>query len=226
MGMINCSVCNTNVDNTEEIKSESNIKTTDYSYLDSFKYNTTNSTNLGIDVLNSPFSDYSFALFERFNSLRTEPLKFYSESNKYNLSYIIEELINKKDKTLGLTWSSKKERIINNIMQNNGTQNFGEKLEQIKRVFVKEFDIKIFYSQGNFSRIDDALWNVLNCVRNNSEDKLRNLLMNKIDFCVIYSMNAENINLESNNNFWDTKRKIIENKSIKVVSFFFLFYYK
>lgn len=224
MGKINCSICNVNDEKKDEI--ESNIKSLDYLKNGNLKYSLTDNTNLGLDVIDLPFSEYSFALFEKFNSLRTEPLKFYAESNKYNLSKIIKELIEKRDKlSLKLTWSSKKERIISNIMMDNSFNNIKEKLEQIKNTFQKEFEINIYYARGTVNRIDDALWNVLVNLQKKNEDKLKNILMKKIDYCVIFSINENDLKNDSNNNKETNESKIIDTKIVRVISFFFFFNY-
>ena len=189
MGNLNCSNCKLKDDILEEIKSDASSQNGHHNNLPSNNFSTTN--NSKPKEFQNPYIDYSLALFQRFNLIRTEPLKFYSESDKYNLSKIIEELIDKNDKTLKLTWSSKKEKIINNIMRDNRVSDIRKKLNLIKRYFSNEFDIKIYYAKGNFTRIDDALWNVLFGLRNLSEDKLRKFLTDKIDYCVIYSINED-----------------------------------
>ena len=163
-------------------------------------------------------------MFQRFNLIRTEPLKFYSESDKYNLSKIIEELIDKNDKTLKLTWSAKKEKIINNIMKDNRISDIRKKLNLIKKYFSKEFDIKIYYAKGNFARIDDALWNVLFGLRNLSEEKLRKFLTEKIDYCVIYSINEDDLKFDSENDNKEEKDlKDSQGNNGAIISFFILF---
>ena len=168
MGTLNCSNCKQKEDFLEEIKSDSSSLNGHHNRYSSNDFGATNNSNKQKEFQN-PYIDYSLALFQRFNLIRTEPLKFYSESDKYNLSKIIEELIDKNDKSLKLTWSAKKEKIINNIMRDKKVSDIRKKLNIIKRYFSKEFDIKIYYAKGNFSRIDDALWNVLFGLRNLGE---------------------------------------------------------
>ena len=170
MGNLNCSNCRSKDDLLEEIKSDSSSQNGHRSGLASNDFGGPYDSKP--KEFQNPYIDYSLALFQRFNLIRTEPLKFYSESDKYNLSKIIEELIDKNDKTLKLTWSAKKEKIINNIMKDNRISDIRKKLNLIKKYFSKEFDIKIYYAKGNFARIDDALWNVLFGLRNLSEEKL------------------------------------------------------
>ena len=113
MGNLNCSNCKANADLFNEIKS-------DTSSIENHSYHKEKLVSADLAKTNinkpkefrNPYTDYSYALFQRFNLIRTEPLKFYSESDKYNLSNIIEELIDKNDTTLKLTWSTKKEKII------------------------------------------------------------------------------------------------------------------
>ena len=142
MGNLNCSNCKSKEDILEEIKSDSSSQNGHRSAIPSNDFGGPTDSKKPKEFQN-PYIDYSLALFQRFNLIRTEPLKFYSESDKYNLSKIIEELIDKNDKNLKLTWSAKKEKIINNIMRDNRVSDIRKKLNLIKRYFSKEFDIKI-----------------------------------------------------------------------------------
>ena len=227
MGNLNCSNCRGNEDLFNEIKS-------DLSTINNPSIRHTPLTSSEFDKPNikkpkefrNPYTDYSYALFQRFNLIRTEPLKFYSESDKYNLSNIIEELIDKNDKSLKLTWSSKKEKIINNIMKDKSVPDIRKKLNLIKKYFCKEFDIKVYYSKGNFARIDDALWNVLFGLRNLSEEKLRKFLSEKIDYCVIYSINEDELKFENDNDRKERENETKDNQSNSsgaIISFFILF---
>ena len=229
MGNLNCSNCKMNDDNFQELKNESYQLNPE-----SDKYNKspqdTISSNKTKDSANL-YSDYSMALFQRYNLIRTEPLKFYSESDKYNLTNIIEDLINKSDKddySLKLTWSTKKEKIINSIMRDGRIKDIRKKLNIIKKYFSKEFDIKIFYAKGNFERIDDALWNVLSGLKNINENKLKRFLTEKIDYCVIYSINEDDMKFEGENDIKDNEKYPKDGKSNKngdIISFFILFTY-
>ena len=109
MGNLNCSNCKSKEDYLEEIKSDTSFQNGHRSALSSNDFG--GPADSKPKEFQNPYIDYSLALFQRFNLIRTEPLKFYSESDKYNLSKIIEELIDKNDKTLKLTWSAKKEII-------------------------------------------------------------------------------------------------------------------
>ena len=222
MGNLNCSNCKSNEDMFNEINS-------DFSSIDNLQHNKDqlfssdfSNTNLNKpQEFRNPYLDYSYALFQRFNLIRTEPIKFYSESDKYNLSKIIEELIDKDDKSLKLTWSTKKEKIINTIMRDDRVPDIRKKLNLIKRYFSKDFDIKVYYAKGNFARIDDALWNVLYGLRNLGEEKLRKFLVEKIEYCVIYSMNEDDMKFDNEN-----KEEIKDNQSNNsgaIISFFILF---
>ena len=180
MGNLNCSNCKSNEDLVNEIKSDSYIDNPSY-HQDQFASLDITSSNIKKPKeFRNPYTDYSYALFQRFNLIRTEPLKFYSESDKYNLSNIIEELIDKNDKSLKLTWSTKKEKIINTIMRDDRVPDIRKKLNLIKKYFTKDFDIKVYYAKGNFAKIDDALWNVLFGLKNLSEEKLRKFLTEKL----------------------------------------------
>ena len=220
MGNLNCSNCKMRDDILEEIKSDTSSQNGHHNKLGSNDFGVTN--NSKPKEFQNPYIDYSLALFQRFNLIRTEPLKFYSESDKYNLSKIIEELIDKNDKTLKLTWSAKKEKIINSIMRDNRVNDIRKKLNLIKRYFSKEFDIKIYYAKGNFARIDDALWNVLFGLRNIGEEKLRKFLTDKIDYCVIYSINEEDLKFD-NDNLDEKDTKDLQNNNGAIISFFILF---
>ena len=220
MGNLNCSNCKMRDDILEEIKSDTSSQNGHHNKLGSNDFGITN--NSKPKEFQNPYIDYSLALFQRFNLIRTEPLKFYSESDKYNLSKIIEELIDKNDKTLKLTWSAKKEKIINSIMRDNRVNDIRKKLNIIKNHFSKEFDIKIYYAKGNFARIDDALWNVLFGLRNIGEEKLRKFLTDKIDYCVIYSINEEDLKFDTDN-LDEKDNKDLQNNSGAIISFFILF---
>ncbi len=220
MGNLNCSNCKMRDDILEEIKSDTSSQNGHHNKLGSNDFGIKN--NSKPKEFQNPYIDYSLALFQRFNLIRTEPLKFYSESDKYNLSKIIEELIDKNDKTLKLTWSAKKEKIINSIMRDNRVNDIRKKLNIIKNHFSKEFDIKIYYAKGNFARIDDALWNVLFGLRNIGEEKLRKFLTDKIDYCVIYSINEEDLKFD-NDNLDEKDNKDLQNNSGAIISFFILF---
>ena len=104
------------------------------------------------------------------------------------------------------------------------------KLNIIKNHFSKEFDIKIYYAKGNFARIDDALWNVLFGLRNIGEEKLRKFLTDKIDYCVIYSINEEDLKFDNDNldekdnkEEWETNNNNNQNNNGAIISFFILF---
>ena len=226
MGNLNCSNCKSNEDIFNEIKSDSSSMDNP-SYKDQKSPSDLSNINTNSQKeFRNPYMDYSFALFQRFNLLRTEPLKFYSESDKYNLSNIIEELIDKNDKSLKLAWSTKKEKIINSIMLDGRVPDIRKKLNLIKRYFSKEFDIKIYYAKGNFARIDDALWNVLYGLRNLNEDKLRKFLTEKIDYCVIYSMNEDDMKFDNENENKEGEGETKDNQSNNsgaIISFFILF---
>jgi hypothetical protein len=223
MGNFNCSNCKNNEDLFSEIKSDLSSKNDKIVKMNSSDFS--NIKNKQKNLENSHM-EYSLALFQRYNLIRTEPIKFYSESEKYNLSHIIEELMDKKDKSLKLTWSTKKEKIINTIMNDDRVPDIRKKLNLIKRYFSKEFDIKVYYAKGNFARIDDALWNVLYGLRNLGEDKLRKFLTEKIEYCVIYSMNEDDMKFDNENENKDGERETKDNQSNSsgaIISFFILF---
>ena len=227
MGNLNCSNCKSTEEMCNELRSET-------SSIDnaSFHQEQLHSSDFNQAIFNkpndfkNPYTDYSLALFQCFNLIRTEPLKFYSESEKYNLSNIIEELIDKNDKTLRLTWSTKKEKIINKIMQDDKITDIRKKLNAIKKFFSKDFDIKIYYAKGNFAKIDDALWNALYGLRNLSEEKLRKFLTEKIDYCVIYSIGEDDMKFDNEGENKENEGQNKDNQSNSsgaIISFFILF---
>jgi len=223
MGNLNCSNCKNSEDLFSEIKSDSSSKNDKIVKISSSEFSNIQSNQKN---LQNSHMDYSMALFQRYNLIRTEPIKFYSESEKYNLSHIIEELMDKKDKSLKLTWSTKKEKIIQTIMNDDRVPDIRKKLNLIKRYFSKEFDIKVYYAKGNFARIDDALWNVLYGLKNLGEDKLRKFLAEKIEYCVIYSMNEEDMKFDNESENKDGERETKDNQSNSsgaIISFFILF---
>ena len=223
MGNFNCSNCKNNEDLFSEIKSDLSSKNDKIVKMNSSDFS--NIKNKQKNLENSHM-EYSLALFQRYNLIRTEPIKFYSESEKYNLSHIIEELMDKKDKSLKLAWSTKKEKIINTIMNDDRVPDIRKKLNLIKRYFSKEFDIKVYYAKGNFAKIDDALWNVLYGLKNLGEEKLRKFLTEKIEYCVIYSMNEDDMKFDNESENKDGERETKDNQSNSsgaIISFFILF---
>ena len=223
MGNFNCSNCKNNEDLFSEIKSDLSSKNDKIVKMGSSDFSNIKNKQKN---LQGSYMDYSLALFQRFNLIRTEPIKFYSESEKYNLSHIIEELMDKKDKSLKLAWSTKKEKIINTIMNDDRVPDIRKKLNLIKRYFSKEFDIKVYYAKGNFAKIDDALWNVLYGLKNLGEEKLRKFLTEKIEYCVIYSMNEDDMKFDNESENKDGERETKDNQSNSsgaIISFFILF---
>ena len=223
MGNFNCSNCKNNEDLFSEIKSDLSSKNDKIVKMNSSDFSNIKNKQKN---LQGSYMDYSLALFQRFNLIRTEPIKFYSESEKYNLSHIIEELMDKTDKSLKLAWSTKKEKIINTIMNDDRVPDIRKKLNLIKRYFSKEFDIKVYYAKGNFTKIDDALWNVLYGLKNLGEEKLRKFLTEKIEYCVIYSMNEDDMKFDNENENKDGERETKDNQSNSsgaIISFFILF---
>ena len=223
MGNFNCSNCKNNEDLFSEIKSDLSSKNDKIVKMGSSDFSNIKNRQKN---LQGSYMDYSLALFQRFNLIRTEPIKFYSESEKYNLSHIIEELMDKKDKSLKLAWSTKKEKIINTIMNDDRVPDIRKKLNLIKRYFSKEFDIKVYYAKGNFAKIDDALWNVLYGLKNLGEEKLRKFLTEKIEYCVIYSMNEDDMKFDNESENKDGERETKDNQSNSsgaIISFFILF---
>ena len=145
----------------------------------------------------NPLKEYSLLLFQELNKFRTEPHQFYAESLKYGFDDIVKELMyikNKKiKKDLKLEWSTKKEIVINNIMNDENIKDIKTKLSIIKQKFESVFDIIILFVQGNFDNTKDSLWKVLNNFKKLDEKIFKNLILNKIDYCVIYSIKSDNL---------------------------------
>ena len=200
----------------------------------------------------NPLKEYSLLLFQELNKFRTEPHQYYEESVKYHFDDIVKDLMYIKDKkikrNLKLEWSTKKEIVINNIMNDESIKDIRTKLNIIKQKFESIYDIIILFVQGNSNNIKDSLWEVLSNFKKFDEDIFRKLILNKIDYCVIYSIkndnlifkklykeNNDNIDIDididiiiekSDENKNDNENDIIEeDKNDKIISFYFLFNY-
>ena len=193
----------------------------------------------------NPLKEYSLQLFQELNKFRTEPETYYSESLKYNFSNIVKELMyikNKKIKRdLKLEWSTKKEIIINNIMNDESIKDIKTKIEIIRQKFESIFDIIILYVKGNYNNDKGSLWDLLDTFKKFNENIFTKIMLNKIDYCVIYSMKSDEIisqklNKDDNDNIdMDIDMDMIIEKSNtnesntgindKIISFYFLFNY-
>ena len=145
----------------------------------------------------NPLKEYSLLLFQELNKFRTEPHQYYEESLKYHFDDIVKDLMYIKDKKirrdLKLEWSTKKEIIINNIMNDESIKDIRTKLNIIKQKFESIFDIIILFVQDNYNNVKNSLWEALNNFKKLDEDIFRNLILNKIDYCVIYSIKCDNL---------------------------------
>ena len=169
----------------------------------------------------NPLKEYSLKLFQELNKFRTEPEKYYKESIKYNFDDIVKELINiEKDKDLKLKWSTKKEIIINNIFNDQNIKQIKSKLVLIKENFESIYDLIILFVQGKYGNIRESLWTVLSNLKNLDEKKFKEIILNKIDYCVIYSIKNEDLVFLDKDN---KDKKDDDNDSI--ISFYFLFNY-
>ena len=111
-------------------------------------------------------------------------------------------------------------------MKDNRVPDIRKKLNHIKKYFSKEFYLKVYYAKGNFVRIDDALRNVLYGLKNLSEEKLRRFLTEKIDYCVIYSINEDDMKFDNDNDNKEIETKDNQsNNSGTLISIFFLYYF-
>ena len=193
-----------------------------------FKYIVTdggvNSEQILLKQKENPLKEYSLQLFQEFNKFRTEPHRYYAESIKYNFDDIVKELIEaEKEKDLKLQWSTKKEMIINNIFNDQEQKQIKSKLILIKENFESIYDLIILFVQGKYGNVKDSLWNVLNNLKKLDEKKFKEIILNKIDYCVIYSIKNEDLVFLDKEN--DTNNKKEEEDDDTVISFYFLFNY-
>ena len=179
-----------------------------------------NSEKILMKQKENPLKEYSLLLFQELNKFRTEPQSYYSESIKYNFDDIVKELIEaEKEKDLKLQWSTKKEIIINNIFNDQNIVQIKSKLIAIKENFESIYDLIILFVQGKYGNVKESLWSVLNSLKNLDEKKFKDIILNKIDYCVIYSVKSEDLvfsekDINDKNEDKDT-----------IVSFYFLFKY-
>ena len=179
-----------------------------------------NSEQILLKQKENPLKEYSLQLFQELNKFRTEPNLYYSESLKYNFDDIVKELIEaKKEKDLKLQWSTKKEIIINNIFNDQNIKQIKNKLVLIKQNFESIYDLIILFVQGKFGNIKESLWKVLDNLKNLDEKKFKEIILNKIDYCVVYSIKNEDLV------FSDEDNNEKDENDDTVVSFYFLFNY-
>ena len=177
-----------------------------------------NSEQILLKLKENPLKEYSLQLFQELNKFRTEPQKYYKESIKYNFDDIVKELINiEKDKDLKLKWSTKKEI---NIFNDQNIKQIKSKLVLIKENFESIYDLIILFVQGKYGNIKESLWTVLSNLKNLDEKKFKEIILNKIDYCVIYSIKNEDLVFLDKDN---KDKKDDDNDSI--ISFYFLFNY-
>lgn len=203
MGLVCCKY-ESRSDIMTEIKKGSNAEGTFTLRTSKFLTDSSSPEQIILKQKENPFKDYSLLLFQELNNFRIEPHKYYVESIKYNLTNIVKELIKNKNnekgqKDLQLKWSSKNEIIIYNIMQDKKTNDIVKKLKKIKKRFEKIFDLIILYVIGNYDTIKNSLWIVLKNFKNLGEKRFNKIITNKIDYCVIYSLQCDNVILNSLN---------------------------
>ena len=155
----------------------------------------TNAEQILLKRKENPLKDYSLLLFQELNKFRTEPEKFYNESLKYNFDDIVNELIILKNqkKDLKLEWSTKKEIVINNIMNDESIKDIRTKLGIIKQKFESIFDLIIIIVQGSYDNINESLWEALSNFKEMDEKKFKNIILGKIDYCVIFSIKSDDL---------------------------------
>ena len=179
-----------------------------------------NSEKILLKQKENPLKEYSLLLFQELNKFRTEPQSYYAESIKYNFDDLVKELIEaEKEKDLKLQWSTKKETIINNIFNDQNIVQIKSKLISIKENFESIYELIILFIQGKYGNVKESLWSVLNSLKNLDEKKFKDIILNKIDYCVIYSVKSEDLvfsekDINDKNEDKDT-----------IVSFYFLFKY-
>lgn len=179
-----------------------------------------NSEKILLKQKENPLKEYSLLLFQELNKFRTEPQSYYAESIKYNFDDLVKELIEaEKEKDLKLQWSTKKETIINNIFNDQNIVQIKSKLISIKENFESIYELIILFVQGKYGNVKESLWSVLNSLKNLDEKKFKDIILNKIDYCVIYSVKSEDLvfsekDINDKNEDKDT-----------IVSFYFLFKY-
>jgi hypothetical protein len=94
------------------------------------------------------------------------------------------------------------------------------KLVLIKENFESIYDLIILFVQGKYGNIRESLWTVLSNLKNLDEKKFKEIILNKIDYCVIYSIKNEDLVFLDKDN---KDKKDDDNDSI--ISFYFLFNY-
>ena len=153
-----------------------------------------NSEKILLKQKENPLKEYSLLLFQELNKFRTEPQSYYAESIKYNFDDLVKELIEaEKEKDLKLQWSTKKETIINNIFNDQNIVQIKSKLISIKENFESIYELIILFVQGKYGNVKESLWSVLNSLKNLDEKKFKDIILNKIDYCVIYSVKSEDL---------------------------------
>jgi len=201
MGIVCCKYESRN-DIATEIKKVTIPESSLTQYNSKFLTDTTNTEQIILRQKENPLKDYSLLLFQELNKFRLEPHKYYLKSIQYNFTNIVKELIKNKNKEknkkdLKLKWSSKNEIIIYDIMQDKSTNDIVVKLKKIKKKFEKIYDLIILYVIGNYDNIKESLWDVLKYFRKLNEKKFNKIITDKIDYCVIYSIQCEYIILKN-----------------------------
>lgn len=217
--MSNCCSYNSQADVLTELKRDAELKKNkNIVSTDNFDYSQLTECII-LKQKEDPLGEYSLQLFQQLNLLRIEPSKFYQEKLNINLKDVIDELIkiDKKDKKL--KWSTRNERIINDIMKDEKTHNINEKLELIRNTFSLDFEIKIFYSKSKSGNI--SLNDIFENIQALKEESFKDAMTNKIDYFIIYSIYEEQIKDNE-----QCKKDINQNSSnLSIVSFFFIFNY-
>ena len=115
--------------------------------------------------------------------------------------------------------------------------------KSIKKKFDQIYDLIILYVIGNFENIKKTLWNMLKNFRKLGETKFNKIMTNKIDYCVIYSIQCDNVILNAlynkinrdTSDIYDNEIKNFENNDYtdyggnnislkdKIISFYFFF---
>ena len=164
------------------------------------------------EVKDNPLEDYSKAVFQQLNEIRTNPITFYEESKIEGFSKIIEYLIGRQKHPHLFSWSTKKSRMISDFFQNtkNTFKSTGQKIKEIQEKYESDFEIMTYNSKGVVSNPHRTIWNLIK--NYNNEDDIKKLLLDSYIYCVIYS--------EAN---MDYSGNLINNNGEEVTSYFFLF---
>lgn len=145
------------------------------------------------EVKDNPLEDFSKAIFQKLNEMRSNPIIFYNKSSRYYLNEFISKAVSHKPKPQELTWSTKKARRISEYFQSkaNRKKSSHQKIMEINELFEQDYNVYGHFSNGSVTSIDNIIWKLLST--SNAIDRNR-IFFNNYSYCVIYSdvfMNEE-----------------------------------